>query len=166
LALQATVKASLSATLTAAADLAAPNAKIADAIDILFTDGTGLGQADRIWQDTRTLPASATEDLDLSGALTNALGATAIFARIKAILVKAAAGNTNNVNVTRAAAGVPLFLATGDGLPVKPGGAFLWVAPDATGIAVTATTADTLTLTNSAGATSVTYDILILGCNT
>ncbi len=165
MALQATVKASVSATLTATADLAAPLAKISDAIDILLTDGTGIGQVDRIWQDTRTLPASASEDLDLSGALTNALGATAIFARIKAVIIKAAAANTNNVNLTRAAAGVPLFLAVGDGIPVKPGGAFLWVAPDATGIAVTATTADTLTLTNSAGSTSVTYNILVLGCS-
>lgn len=165
MALQATVKASVSATLTGAADLAAVSAKIADAISIAFTDGAGAGQANVIWQDTRTLSASATENLDMSGSLLNALGAAAVFARVKFILVKAASGNTNNVNVTMPAAnGVPgIFLAAGDGTAVRPGGAWLWVAPDATGAVVTASTGDLLTVTNSAGSTGVTYNITIIG---
>jgi hypothetical protein len=87
-------------------------------------------------------------------------------ARIKAILVKAASGNTNNVNVSRPASnGVPLFLAASDGIAVLPGGAFLWVAPNAAGVAVTAGTGDLLTFTNSAGTASVTYDVVIVGAS-
>lgn len=165
MALTATIKASIGGTHTATGDLEAAASRFADAISVAFTDGTAAGQADRRFSDTRTLAASATEDLDLSGALTNIYG-TVTFARIKAILVTALAANTNNVNVIRPASnGVPLFLAAGDGIPVKPGGAFLWVAPDATGIAVTASTGDLITLTNSGGTTGVTYNITVIGAS-
>ena len=50
-----------------------------------------------------------------------------------------------------------------DVVKVKPGGALILVAPDATGYAVTAGTGDLLTITNSAGSTSVTYDVVIMG---
>lgn len=166
MALSATIKASIGATLTRTADFESASSAIADSLSVALTDGTGAGQADVIFKDQRTLGASATEDLDLSGSLTNIYGVTAVFARIKAILVTAATGNTNNVNVTRPASnGVPLFLAASDGISVRPGGAFLWVAPDLTGIAVTASTGDLLTLTNSAGTTGVTYNITIIGAS-
>lgn len=133
---------------------------------IELTSGTGSGQADLIFHDQRTLAASATEDLDLAGSLADAYGTTLTFARIKALLVIAAAANTNNVNVTRPASnGVPLFLAAGDGIPVRPGGAFAWFAPDATAVAVTAGTGDLVTFTNSSSGTSVTYDVVIIGAS-
>jgi hypothetical protein len=133
---------------------------------ISLLNGTGAGQADRVFTDTRTLTASAAESLDLAGALTDAFGATVTFARIKTVIVAALATNTNDVQVTRPASnGVPLFMAAGDGIPVRPGGAFAWFCSDVTGIAVTAGTGDLLTLTNSAGTTSVTYTILIFGCS-
>jgi len=157
---------SLTATLTDPLDLSTPTDPLTDTVRITLTSGTGLNQADMSWHDTRTLAASATEDLDLSGVLTNAFGDTQAFARIKLIRVTALAANTNNVNVTRPAAnGVPLFLAAGDGVPVKPGGMYEWVAPDATGVAVTAGTGDLLTFTNSAGGTSVTYSVTIIGAS-
>lgn len=166
MALSATLRMGVDATLTRTADFESASSRIAKALSISLTDGTGAGQADTIFKDTRTLTASATEDLDLAGALTNVYGVTTTFARIKALIVLAASGNTNNVNVIRPASnGVPLFLAASDGLPVKPGGGFAWFAPDATGIAVTATTGDLITLTNSAGTTSVTYDIIIIGAS-
>lgn len=133
---------------------------------LAWTSGTGANQADLIFHDQRTLSASATEDLDLAGVLTDAYGTTLTFARIKAVVIAAASGNTNNVNVTRPASnGVPLFLAASDGIAVRPGGVFMWVAPDATAVAVTAGSGDLLTLTNSAGSTSVTYDVIIIGAS-
>lgn len=166
MALSASVKATINATLTKTADFESASSRIDHALAISLTDGTGAGNADRIFKDTRTLAASATEDLDLSGALTNIYGETVAFADIRAILITADAGNTNNVNVTRPASnGLALFIAAGDGLPVRPGGMFLWACPDATGVAVTAGTGDLLTLTNSAGSTSVTYSITIIGAS-
>lgn len=129
-------------------------------------NGTGAGQADLIFTDTHTLTASATENLDLAGSLTDAYGATVTFARIKAVIITAASANTNDVQVTRPASnGAPLFLADGDGLSVRPGGLFAWACADATGVAITAGTGDLLTITNSAGTTGVTYTVIIIGAS-
>ncbi|WP_151480628.1 hypothetical protein [Streptomyces albicerus] len=157
---------SLDSTLAEALDLVTPRAPLKFSKAISLASGTGANQADKIFADTRTLAASATENLDLAGVLTDAFGATLTFARIKLLLVSAAAGNTNNVNVIREATnGVPLFLAAGDGIPVRPGGAFLWVAPDVAGAPVTPATGDLLTFTNSAAGTPVTYDVVIIGAS-
>lgn len=149
---------------SAGRDLGTTSAPFSTSRTLSFADGSGAGQASKAWSDTRTLAASATEDLDLAGVLVDAISGAAItFATIKAIVILAAAGNTNDVNVQRAAAnGVPLFLAASDGLPVKPGGAIAWGCPGA-GVAVTAATADLLTITNSGAGTPVTYDIVIIG---
>lgn len=154
------------AELTSALDLATASVPMDMQTTIRLATGTAANQADKIFHDRRTLAASGTEDLDLAGALTDPLGAALTFARIKAVIVKAADGNTNNVNITRPAAnGVPLFLAASDGIAVRPGGLFCWVAPDATAVAVTAGTGDLLTFTNSAGSTSVTYDVVLIGAS-
>lgn len=156
----------LAATLTNPLDLSTPTDPLVYAIKTILASGTGANQADRIFHDQRTLGASATEDLDLAGSLTGPLGSTLTFARIKLVLVTAAAGNTNNVQVTRPASnGVPLFLAASDGIAIRPGGGFLWWAPDSTGVAVTAGSGDLLTFTNSAGSTGVTYDVVIIGAS-
>jgi len=128
-----------------------------------LADGTGANQADRVFTDQRTLAASGTEDLDLAGVLIDAFGQAITFAKIKAVIIKAADGNTNDVNVSRPASnGVPLFLAAGDGIPVKPGGVLAWFCPG-TGVTVTGATGDLLTITNSAGGTGVTYQVVIIG---
>lgn len=130
-------------------------------------DGTSAGQIDRWFKDTRTLAASANEDLDLAGSLVDEFGATITFARIKLLLVRAAAGNTNNVNVTRPSSnGVPWALAAGDGVAVAPGEAKLLVCRyDATGILVSGGSGDLINVANSAGGSSVTYDVFIAGCS-
>lgn len=154
----------LIATLNAGDELS--NVRDEIALDLVqnFGNGTGAGAANMIWHDQRTLNASATEDLDLAGVLTSVFGAALTFTKVKAILIKAAAANTNNVNVQRAASnGVPLFLAASDGVGIRPGGMFLFTIPDANGVTVTADTGDLLTITNSAGSTSVTYDIYVIG---
>ncbi len=136
---------------------------------IALANGTGAGQADRLFADTRTLSASGTEDLDLAGSLADAFGTAQVFARIKAIAIRAAAGNTNNVLVSRPASNglASLFSAAGDQLILRPGTLFLVAAgvDDATGYAVTAGTGDLLTITNSAGSTTVEYDIAVIGCS-
>lgn len=160
--------AKLALTQRSAVDLGSKSANTALELALELANGTGAGQADVTFVDTRTLAASGTEDLDLAGALTDPLGGAAAFARVKLLVVQAAAGNTNNVNVTRPASnGAPLFLAAGDGVSLRPG-EFLMLAvgaEDATGHAVTGGTGDLLTVTNSGGGTSVTYSIAVVGCS-
>ena len=133
------------------------------AFSTLFANGTGSGQASQQWHDTRTLTASATENLDLAGVLTNAFGTTLTFVKVKLVYVKAASGNTNDVQVTRPSSnGLVLFMAAGDGIALSPGAWMVYCSPT-TGVTVTASTGDILTITNSAGSTSVTYDVVIIG---
>ena len=163
--LSLTLKAGVRGTQTTALDLGTAEFPFDMQSSIALASGTGANQADVLFTDTRTLGVSATEDLDLAGALSAALGGTAVFAKVKAVFITAAAGNTNNVNVTRPAAnGVPLFLAASDGLAIPPGGLFVFAGPALAGLcSVTAGTGDLLTITNSAGGTSVTYSIAVIG---
>lgn len=129
-----------------------------------LSDGTGADQFKKVFTDIRTLTASATENLDLAGGLTDPFGATITFTKIKAITILAAAANTNSVQVTRPSSnGLPLFMAASDGIALTPGASMTVVFPDANGIAVTAGTGDILTVTNSAGGTSVSYTVIIAG---
>ena len=162
-----TVNSRVSVTVTSTAtnplDLATGTIPLSLLADLVLPNGTGSGQADRIWHDQRTIAASGTDSLDLQGSLVDAFGAAFTPAKLKAIYVKAASGNTNNVVVTRPASnGVPVFSAAGDAVPVLPGGVFVWVAPGA-GVTVTASTGDLLDLVNSSSGTSVTYDIVLIG---
>jgi hypothetical protein len=154
----------VTATLTTALDLVTASAPLAYSKRIALASGTGANQADRIWSDTRTIAASSSEDMDLAGAMFDALGNATTFVKLKALMITAAAGNTNAVRVTRPATnGVPLFLAASDGLDVLPGGAFLWVAPNAAAVTVTGGTGDLINIANSSSGTPVTYDIVIIG---
>lgn len=145
-------------------DLSTPQDSLLKKVKIELANGTGANSADLAFHDQRTLAASGTEDLDLAGSLAGPFGASQVFAEVRAILVSAASANTNNVNVTRPASnGVPLFLAAGDGVPVPPGGVFAWSCPADGKVPVTAATGDLITITNSAGSTSVTYDVVIIG---
>lgn len=156
----------LAAQLTKSLDLSTPLDSVSYKKQLALASGVGANQGDMLWHDQRTIAASGTDSLDLAGVLTDAFGQTQTFARIKGIIVAAAAGNTNNVNVTRDATnGVPLFLAASDGIPVRPGGLFAWMAPDAVAVAVTPGTGDLLVIANSGAGTSVTYDVIIIGAS-
>jgi hypothetical protein len=159
----ANLSVSLRAKQTGAADLGTPQILVDIAKEIDFTPGTAaVGQANVLFTDTRTLAASTGEDIDLAGALTDALGAGIAAAEVVAIYVAAAPGNTNDVQVTRPAAnGVPLFLAAGDGFAIGPGDFSLRTYRN--GVAVAAGTGDLIHVANGGGGTPVTYDIAIIG---
>lgn len=162
--LSTTLTTKVSATQTAASDLGTAKFPVEYSSIISLGDGTGSSQADLLFTDTRTISASSSEDLDLAGGLTDALGNTLTFVTVKAILVKAASGNTNNVTISPASANGFLgpFNAAADLVSVKPSGMFMVQAPG-TGWTVTAGTGDLLTIANSGAGTSVTYDIIIVG---
>ena len=147
---------------TGTADLTSPVEKLPD-IEFDVAAGTGADQMDLLWSDQRTLVASNSEDLDLSGSLVNSFGATMAFAEMRLLVVKASADNTNDVIVGGAAANqmINWVGSSSDTVIVKPGGILFLYAPDAAGYAVTAGTGDILQIENSAGSTPVTYDIYI-----
>lgn len=130
-----------------------------------FTDGVGQDQAQKIWTDTRTLGPSANDDLDLNGVLLDQFGVAISLTKIKALIVKAAAVNVNDVVIGAAAANqvASIFGAVTERVKVKPGGTVCLIAPDATGYAVVAATADILRIANGAAGTSVDYTIILIG---
>jgi hypothetical protein len=160
----ANIALNIKAKQTGSADLGTPQILVDIEKLLDFTPGTAaVGQANVMFSDTRTLAASATEDLDLAGLLTDALGATVAAAEIVAIYVGAAAGNTNNVNVSRPATNgfAGPFLAASDGLAIAPGDFML--VTNRNGWTVTAATGDLITITNSGAGTGVDYDVLLIG---
>lgn len=158
----------VSGSFTSALDLTTPTSTVDWARDIALATGTAAGQADMIFTDERTLAASATEDLDLAGVLTGPFGATLTFARIKGLAISASASNTNNVVIGAAASNAWATLLNSTGtVTLRPGGNFMVSAgvADATGWAVTAGTGDLLKIANSAGSTSVVYQLVIIGAS-
>ncbi|MGY0023751.1 hypothetical protein ACVHNB_32880 [Streptomyces sp. YJ-C3] len=156
------------AELTSALDLGTAKAAQSLSRSMSLASGTGAGKADRVFSDRRTLAASASEDLDLAGVLLDAVGAAITFARIKGLIVAAAAGNTNNVVIGAASSNAwATLLGATHTLTIRPG-AFVAVGTgvaDATGYAVAAGTGDLLKVANSAAGTAVTYDIHIIGAS-
>ncbi|MFB8242000.1 hypothetical protein ACFC58_36245 [Kitasatospora purpeofusca] len=161
------LKVAAAATQTNPLDLVTGRAPLDFAAAIALGSGTGANQADMIWSDTRTLAASATEDLDLAGVLVGAFGNTLTFARIKGLIVRAAGANANTVVVGGAASNgfVGWVADSTDKVNVRPGGVLGLFAPDATGYPVTAGTGDLLRIGNGGAGTAVTYDIVVIGAS-
>lgn len=163
-AVRADVSARVAGQYTSASGLGSASFTLDQQALAQFAPGTGTGKADLAFADRRTLAASATENLDLAGALTDPLGAALTFGHVKAIYVTAKAANTNNVVVGGAATngfGGP-FGGTTPTVSIPPGG-FLLLAHPGAGWTVTPATGDLLKVANSAAGTSVQYDVIVIG---
>jgi hypothetical protein len=148
---------------TAASDLTSLNEDVAIAFSQAITNGTGSNQANQFWSDQRTLLASASETLDLSGSLVSSFGSTIVGTKLKGIIISAAAANTNNVIVGNNAANdlVWCFGAVTHTLVIPPGGCFAFYNPG-NGFTITAGTGDLIKVANSAAGTSVTYNVAMV----
>ena len=161
----ATVQLTLSALITGAPVVGSSQASLTQQPGIALTSGTGAGQADTAWWTTSTLTASSNETWDFAGTLRDPLNNLVTMARIKALMIWAAAGNTNNIVVGGGGTTITtLFGATTHTTSVRPGGFVCWsVGPnDATGYTITSGSADLLQIANGAGSSS-TYTIAAIG---
>lgn len=163
MALTTSITIQISASQSLVLDLTTRTANLVKNPAVAMDTGTGLNQADVIFSDTRS--TAGTDSLDMvGGGLLDNLGQTWAPARIKGIIVVAAAANPGNVLLRRPASnGVPFFTAAADEVPIHPGGIFVLLAPSAAGYVVTAGTGDLIDLAASAG--TVTYDIYIIGAS-
>ena len=144
------------------------SAPLVKSYQVRFDQGTGLNQADKAWADQRTIAPSGTDDLDMNGLHLDPFGVAFGVARVKGLLIAAAAANTNNVLVGNGVSNQFLSWvgAATHSVTVRPGGLLCLFAPDATGYVSTAGTADILRITNSGAGTSVTYDVVVIGAST
>jgi len=126
-----------------------------------WTNGTGINQANDAWTDDRTILSGANEDLDLSGALSDAFGTSLVGTKVKEILIYSLPTSVGTLAITRPATnGVPIFKAAGDGVDLVPGGLFHFRNPSAAGITITPSTGDLINLAATGG--NVTYRVLII----
>lgn len=154
----------VSGNYTSALDLVSATAPLSYKKSTDLASGVAANQADRIFSDTRTITASSTEDLDVSGgALTDAFGATFTIAKLKMLIVCASASNTNNVVILGDTNSVPILNTAATTHAIKPGGCATFFDPSLGGFTVTATTGDIIQVANSGAGTSVVYDIVIVG---
>lgn len=131
-----------------------------------FTDGSGDDQCHFGWSSAaRAIAASGTDDLDLNASLTDGFGNSITITKLKLLIIKAAATNTDDLLIG-AAASHPLAIfgdAASDILKLKPGGTLILMAPKAAGYGVVAATSDVLRVANNSSSVGVAYDILVAG---
>lgn len=162
--LSGSMTAAISATQTPASAPLQSTAtdKVVDGEVFSFTDGSGDSQANKIWREDYTISASGTQTIDLvGGGLTDRFGASVSFTTIKGLMLTV---QTTDGEVVISPAGANAFDAlfgSGADIPVKEGGVLCWFAPN-DGVSVSAGS-DSLTLTNSSGAASVTCQLTIIG---
>lgn len=161
---QSSILVKLAAKLSGAVDLSTTHQDIDYSKIVDLANGTGADQANQVFVDTRTLASAANETLDLSGSLTNAIGESVTFTKLKAIIVK----NKGTTDLTIGNAASNQFASFLGGatqtLIVPAGGILVLTAPGANGLAVTAGTGDQLKFTNGSGA-SLDYDLILIGVN-
>lgn len=164
--LTTTIGLSVSADLSKVLDLAEARVPLKKLYQAVLASGVIAGAADLVFHDTRTIAPSSNDDLDLAGVLLDPLGTALTFVKVKALLVAAAAANSNNVVIGAAAANPwTALLGATHTLQVRPGATQCVFAgqADAAGYAVVAGTGDILRIANGGAGTSVNYDIIIVG---
>ena len=129
-----------------------------------FVDGTGVNQIEQVFSaDNRALNAT-NEDLDLAGtSQTDFQGGALAMSKVRVAFFKNNDSDTGDTLTVKqpASNGVPnLFVASGDGIKIPPGGFLLYVAPGVDAPTVTASTGD---LINVAKADNGSYDVLVAG---
>jgi hypothetical protein len=161
-----TSSASIRGSLAAARDGGNAQFPVDERNSVDVSNGTGAGQANAVYVDDFSIPASSNLDIDLSGALADALGGAAVFTVIKEILIVADKANANNVVVGGAPSNafVGPFADATDKITLKPGGRLnVHDGYSAAGWTVTAATGDILRLANSGSGTAVLGTITIVG---
>lgn len=161
-------------TYTNAVDLSTPtDAKTLSLIDTNLTSGTGKDKADRLWHDTRTLTATTSEKIDMydlaidgGAAGEDSLGQTVAAAVVKSITIRnknTTAGNDLKVfgEGSAAAWNSPMDGSDTAKVVIGPGGSLTLEAPAAAGYAVADTSNHLLKIDNP-GASSITYDIIVV----
>lgn len=159
---------SVVAELTKSDDLVSSSSPLSYIQRFRLPSGTAAGKADLVWSDQRQLAASASENLDLVGALSDVFGQGFSPARIKGIVVEALSTNANNVVVGAAAATQwAALLGTTGTVTLRPGSFFAAFAgtADATGYVCAGGSTDLLKIANSGAGTAVDYKILLIGAS-
>jgi hypothetical protein len=156
------VKATASQTVASGTESFADDS---DASPSAFSDGTGNNQAQKLYEaKSQSIAASGTASIDLYGTLTDIFGATLNLTAVKGIYIEADSSNGADIKIGPPASNGFLgpFGAASQTVAIKPGGKAMFLAP-LTGWAVTASTADLLTVTNASTTAAALFTAKIWG---
>ncbi len=173
-ALSGSVQVTVRMTTAKALDLSTPTDEIVSQVTNTFSFGNGANQANQLWHDRRILAASANDDLNLAGSLTNAYGNSVTFANVKGIVVINRSGTVSGAHSAATDAGIivggaasaqfaGMFGDVSDKQNVPVDTPWMAINPAADGWAVTGTSADVLRISNADGSDEAMYDIIIWG---
>ncbi len=151
----------IDATLTRALDLTTARDALRYVLDEQMLDGSGDGQAQFMWHDTRSIATSANDDIDLAGSLTDAFGQVITMAKVRALVINNKSAAATLTVGPAAASGVTGFLGTGEVLPV--GAKKILVCNKSASWTITAGSADRIRVTNNSAVAVATYDIIVVG---
>jgi len=129
----------------------------------VFTEGLNPGQVDWVYQAERELAVGTNEDLDFAagGGLFESDNTAIAGTKLRALAILNE--GPGQLEVGPPAAGILWCKAATDRVIIPPGGIVAWsCGPTATGIDITAVTADLLNITED-GTAAVTYKILAAG---
>lgn len=162
--LEATIQSLISASYLNDSDLTTVLETVVRPYTVKLYEGTGVGQANALWTDRRTLAAGITDSLDLAGGLTDAFGDTLNFTTIRAVLLyntETSAGRTLTIGNAAVNPCALWFSAAVQSETLHREGISLHVSPT-DGWTVGAGASDVLRITNPT-AFSITYDIYVIG---
>lgn len=154
-----TVQASIYQAETLTIGLTTDNVSETLGVSLSFTNGTGAGKVNERWTKGATATAAAVT-YTLSS-LTDALGRTIAFTKVRALLIVNKGTNALTVGDAGTNPWVAPFGGATQTVTVPAGGALLLLAPDASGLAVTASSSDQLKI--DPGANTVEFEISIVG---
>lgn len=161
--LSANISLAIAAKETKNGDIQSGSSSVNYSKVLQLLNGTGAGQANKMFSDQRTLAASASETLDLDGSLLDAFGVAIAFSSIKAVVFVASESNLDNIAIGGGANPFLSFVGdASDELILPPGGLIVLAAPG-DGFSVTASTADGLDVTNLDAVNAATYDVILIG---
>ena len=161
--LTAQIDVAVKARVSKTADLSAPSAVVEMLGQFNLANGSGNNQINVIHADSHSMAQSSTKDYDLAGALLNPLGDAAVFAKVKAIAIKAGASNPADLKLgADSAAFAGFFADVSDIVNVPPGEMTILLATKS-GKAVAATSADTVQVASPSTTGTYTFDIIFLG---
>ena len=129
-----------------------------------ITDGITIDKSDLIWIDQDRILNATTENIDLSGALTDVFGDTVAFAKVNGIYIHNKM-TTAAQDLKVGGAAVNAFLLFDNATDIRsvgPDGKLVIVEPSLAGITVTPGTGDILKL-NAGAVVNLKFDIIIWG---
>lgn len=144
------------------AALSDPELGVTNSYSIPYTFGTGASQANKVYSMQLTITSGSTTTLDLdAGTMLDPYGDANVFGTIKAIRIYHKSVTSGSSGISIAGDWMTTHFGASTSVPLKDGE--IWHMQYVEGLAVTATSADQIAITETGSAASATVIVDIIG---